>query len=289
MFERYTEKARRVIFFARYEASEFGSPVIDTEHLLLGLVREEKLVCFRWVPKAQPDAIRAAVETWVQRQAKIPTSVDLPLSKASKSILEYAKEEADRLNHKHIGTEHLLLGLLREDCRAAALLKELGADVGQLRMRFEQDRESGNMPSDITTLDQIRSAIKEKMAAAAAGTVQIHGQQWNLDYIRDGVKRCRAYNWHWQKASWKPRDVVVHRKTGKFSFDLALAEDSENFEILKDGWKKDHCAVCGWELFESDDHHGIGYTNGQQWVCLECYDKFWERPDFASGAYSDLT
>jgi ATP-dependent Clp protease ATP-binding subunit ClpC len=71
MFARYTEKARRVIFFARYEASEFGSPIIDTEHLLLGLVREEKLVCFRWVRRAQPEAIRGAAESWIQRQTKI--------------------------------------------------------------------------------------------------------------------------------------------------------------------------------------------------------------------------
>ena len=53
MFERYTEKARRTVFFARYEASQFGSPVIDTEHLLLGLLREDKTV-YRWLPKMDP-------------------------------------------------------------------------------------------------------------------------------------------------------------------------------------------------------------------------------------------
>jgi hypothetical protein len=83
--------------------------------------------------------------------------------------------------------------------------------------------------------------------------------------------------------------VVVHRKTGKLSLDPALAEDQDNFEVLKAGWKKDHCAICGWELFESDDDHGVGYTNGQQWVCVECYDKFWEQPDFISGSYSEIT
>ena len=69
----------------------------------------------------------------------------------------------------------------------------------------------------------------------------------------------------------------------------ALAEDQANFELVKAGWKKDHCAICAWDLFESEDHHGIGYTNGQQWICVECYEKFWERPDFISGAYSDIT
>jgi ATP-dependent Clp protease ATP-binding subunit ClpC len=119
MFERYTEKARRVIFFARYEASEFGSPVIDTDHLLLGLVREEKQLCFRWIPKAQPEAIRQAIEGWSERGSKIPTTVDMPLSQASKDVLEHAREESDRLNSKPIGTEHLLLGLLQEKCKAS--------------------------------------------------------------------------------------------------------------------------------------------------------------------------
>src|SRR5580704_5929889 len=280
MFERYTEKARRVIFFARYEASEFGSPVIDTAHLLLGLVREEKLVCFRWVPRAQPEAIRGAAESWIQRQTKIATNIDLPLSQACKSVLHHAKDEADRLNSKPIGTEHLLLGLLQEECKASNLLRELGADVDKLRLRFEGETRP-------TSSDSVCSAVDERLPAAT--TLQIHGLQWNRDYILDGVKRCRKYDWHWRRSLWKPRDVVVHRKTGKLSLDLALAEDQDNFEVSKAGWKKDICAICAWELFESDDHHGVGYTNGQQWVCLECYDRFWDRPDFISGTYSEIT
>ena len=282
MFERYTEKARRVIFFARYEASEFGAPVIDTDHLLLGLVREEKLVCFRWIPRAQPDAILRAVESWTQRQPKIAPNIDLPLSPAGKSVLHHAQEEADKLNSEHIGTEHLLLGLLQEECKASNFLRELGADVGKLRLRFERERDTSP-----TFSDSVRSKIEENLRASQ--TVQIHGLQWNRDYILDGVKRCRKYDWYWRKSLWKPRDVVVHRKTGKLSLDLALAEDRDNFQVVKAGWKKDHCAICAWELFESDDHHGVGYTNGQQWVCMECYDKFWERPDFISGSYSEIT
>jgi ATP-dependent Clp protease ATP-binding subunit ClpC len=161
MFERYTEKARRVIFFARYEASEFGARVIDTDHLLLGLIREEKLVCFRWVPRAQPDAIRTAVESWTQRQPKIPANIDMPLSLAGKSVLHHAQEEADRLNSKHIGTEHLLLGLLQEECKASNLLRELGADLANLRVRFEGERDTSP-----TFSDSVRSKIEEKLRAA---------------------------------------------------------------------------------------------------------------------------
>jgi hypothetical protein len=289
MFERYTENARRVIFFARYQASELGSPVIDTDHLLLGLLREEKLLCFRWIPNAQPEAIRQAVEGWSERHAKIPTTVDMPLSQASKRVLEHARDEALRLDSKHIGTEHLLLGLLQEKCKASDLLRDLGADVGNLRVRFagDREREGAVLATESSLMNRVRAEIERRVRFGES--IEIHGQKWNRDYILDGVKRCQKHNWHWTKARWKPRDVVVNRKTGKLSFDLKLAEDQENFELRKDGWKKDHCAICAWELFESDDHHGIGYTNGQQWVCLQCYDKFWDRPDFLSGAYSALT
>jgi ATP-dependent Clp protease ATP-binding subunit ClpA len=83
MFERYSEKERRVIFFARYEAHNYDSNVIDTEHLLLGLLREDKTL-HRWLPKTNPDTIRQKIEGHAQRSIPIPTSVDLPLSTAAK-------------------------------------------------------------------------------------------------------------------------------------------------------------------------------------------------------------
>jgi hypothetical protein len=289
MFERYTEKARRVIFFARYEASEFGSPMIDTDHLLLGLVREEKMLCFRWLPRAQPETIRAAIEKWAERRPKIPTSVDLPLSPTSRNVLDHAKNEADRLNSRHIGTEHLFLGLLGEEDKTCKLLYELGADLAMVRARFEKEQQQrSNLElANQTFLERVRSESAERLSSP--GPIEIHGLRWNRSYILDGVKRCKKYNWHWQKVLWKPRDVVLCKRTGKVSFDLELVADTANFELVKGGWKKDHCSVCGWELFEAADHHGTGYTNGHQWICLECHDKFWDKPDFISGAYSDLT
>ena len=82
---------------------------------------------------------------------------------------------------------------------------------------------------------------------------------------------------------------MIDRKTGRFSFDLSLSADSANFELVKAGWKKDHCFICRWELFESQDDHGIGYTNGHDWLCVECYEQFWQRPDFFSSSYSEIT
>ncbi len=116
MFERYTEKARRVIFFARYEASQFGSPYIETEHLLLGLLREDKALTNRFLRShASVESIRKQIEGHTTIREKVSTSVDLPLSNECKRVLAYAAEEAERLSHRHIGTEHLLLGLLREE------------------------------------------------------------------------------------------------------------------------------------------------------------------------------
>jgi ATP-dependent Clp protease ATP-binding subunit ClpC len=135
MFERYTEKARRVIFFARYEASQFGSPYIETEHLLLGLLREDKALTNRFRRShASIESIRKQIEGRTTIRDKVSTSVDLPLSQECKRVLAYAAEEAERLSDKHIGTEHLLLGLLREDkCFAAEILHERGLRLSTLR------------------------------------------------------------------------------------------------------------------------------------------------------------
>ena len=135
MFERYTEKARRVIFFARYEASQFGSPYIETEHLLLGLLREDKALTNKFLRShASVESIRKQIEGHTTIREKVSTSVDLPLSNECKRVLAYAAEEAERLSHKHIGTEHLLLGLLREEkCFAAEILHERGLRLVQIR------------------------------------------------------------------------------------------------------------------------------------------------------------
>lgn len=157
MFERYTEKARRVIFFARYEASHHGSPQIEAEHLLLGLVHEERSLCGQWLPNAQPDSIRQKIERSFETRPATPTSVDLPLSLTGKAVLAHAQDEADRMNSRHIGTEHLLLGLIREDSLAARILFDNGADstnyapVSNCRCQAAPKR--GWMPSQYKSVD----------------------------------------------------------------------------------------------------------------------------------------
>ncbi len=213
MFERYTEKARRTIFFARYEASQLGSPFIETEHLLLGLLRGSPEMAERLgPPKRAADVVEEIPETPAEvaeverrieslvhlmeqaianqdfaearahaiaereeraklqqlrekyhleyagdfhagsvesirrrimertpRREKVSTSVDLPLSHASKRVLGYAAEEAQGMKHPYIGPEHLLLGLMREeDCLAARILRERCLQLSMLREEAER-------------------------------------------------------------------------------------------------------------------------------------------------------
>jgi len=136
MFEKYTEKARRVIFFARYETSQLGARRIETEHVLLGLLREDKALSSRFFPHAEAalESIRRQIEGRSSVREKISTSVELPLSDESKRVLTYAAEEADRLMCNYIGTEHILLGLLREEkSLASEILYENGLRLSRVR------------------------------------------------------------------------------------------------------------------------------------------------------------
>jgi hypothetical protein len=277
VFERYTEKARRTIFFARYEASQFGSPYIESEHLLLGLLREDKALTNLFLRShAAVESIRRQIESHTLFREKVSTSVDLPLSSECIRVLAYAAEEAERLSHKHIGTEHLWLGLLREEkCFAAAILRERGLAPEQLREEFAKVSPDDSSFGRIPKLRRI--------------PIQIHGSSHDTEYIHARVKICREFYWH--KRTWRAPDMAAERDTGRLSFDLKLAANDPLFTVRAGGWKKDLCRICRWELFESEDQpeHGTGYTNGRDWVCVECYEKFLKGPDFFATAHPEVT
>lgn len=135
MFERYTESARRALFFARYAVSELGAASIQTEHLLFGLLRQEKGIVARILRMRgiDPEAMRREIE---QRRTRpsIATSMEVPFDADVKRALEHAREEADRLQHSYIGTEHLLLGLLRnEQSAAGSMLAARGLHLDDAR------------------------------------------------------------------------------------------------------------------------------------------------------------
>jgi ATP-dependent Clp protease ATP-binding subunit ClpC len=144
MFERYTERARRIIFFGRYEASEVGCEFIEPDFLLVAIARENPEFCMRWLG-ADYKQLHEHIAELYPRKAKITASTDLPLSNASKRVLAYATEEADRLGDRHIGSEHLFLGLLHEDGTTPKMLKARHEDLKSVRKAISKDPDRHEM------------------------------------------------------------------------------------------------------------------------------------------------
>ena len=255
MFERYTEKARRTVFFARYEASQLGSQEITCEHLLLGLLRDDKAVLRQLLLKIDYESVRNQIVARVQPgDLKLPLNVDLPLSEQAQLVLKSAMEEADRLNARHIGTEHLLLGLLRDgESSSAKILVRFGADLESLQKKIAELRERFAVHAKVPHYS--------RALAPRPNTVDIHGKEVSVDAIQMTVLFLKQHPFYWERKLWQARDVVYEKNGKRFSFDTTLAKDSKEFLLVKGGWKNDYCAVCSWEIFESGDtSHGIGFT-----------------------------
>ncbi len=136
MFNRFTERARKVILLAKEEAKRFNHDYIGTEHILLGLVREGEGVAAAVLASfgLTPDKIRIEVEKLVQPGPTTVISGDLPFTPKAKKVMELATEEARALGHNYIGTEHLLLGLIREgEGVASQVLMNLGLELERVR------------------------------------------------------------------------------------------------------------------------------------------------------------
>jgi ATP-dependent Clp protease ATP-binding subunit ClpC len=158
MQDRFTDRVRKVIYFARDEANRLQHDYIGTEHLLLGIVREGEGIAAKVLSKLDLDfeGIQQAVENMVKSTGGTLTIGEIPFTPRAKRVLELAIEEARLLGHNYVGTEHLLLGLIREgEGVAAQVLSELGVD--RKRVREEVLKLLG--PS---TTAKTRKAKKEK-------------------------------------------------------------------------------------------------------------------------------
>jgi ATP-dependent Clp protease ATP-binding subunit ClpA len=186
MFERFTESSRRVLFFARYEASQLGGITIETDHLLLGLTREAKgVICEIFAAShVSLKSIRHEIEARAASGEKISTSVEIPLSEESKRVLQYSTEEADRLQHNHIGTEHLLLGLLREaSCSAALTLSAHGLRLAEVRSDIVKLGESHpvlGLPTHTAETDEHIERIKRLVVKLAATSTDANSESTEL-------------------------------------------------------------------------------------------------------------
>lgn len=181
MFERYTEPARRVIFYSRYMAVQTGSPEIETEHLLLGLLRADMVLAQRFLGSPWvAEQVWREVEDKKPVRPPIPPGVDLKLSPEAKHVLRLGADEAEQFLSKKIRTEHLLLGLLREEgCFAAELLNGHGVHLASTREGLGRNphddsaketfvRELDTLPQNVIACQtRLRSIVKRMEQAIA--------------------------------------------------------------------------------------------------------------------------
>jgi uncharacterized protein (TIGR03435 family) len=161
MFDRFTARARRVLFYARTQVSQLGSSAIEPEHILLGLLDEGNGLSCRILVRTGValDDLRSDIVGRLTGGEKVPESDEIPFSASCKRALEYAAEEADRLLHNHVGTEHLLLGLLREERSVAAhvlaarglRIEAVREAIVELLSRGEQPEPPGPPPTPANT------------------------------------------------------------------------------------------------------------------------------------------
>ena len=136
MYERFTDRARKVMQLANQEAQRFNHEYVGTEHVLLGLIKEGSGVAATVLRNMDVDLrkIRNEIEKIVQAGPEMVTMGKLPQTPRAKKVIEYAIEEARNLNHNYVGTEHLLLGLLREqEGVAAQVLMNLNFKLEEVR------------------------------------------------------------------------------------------------------------------------------------------------------------
>ena len=159
MFETLNEKARRVIFFARHEASELRAQTIEPQHILLGLMREDRALITQFCKKVPPrlHEVRERIREDSTPDKRLHAAVDMILSGQSKQVLKHSAEESQRLNKEHIGTEHLLLGLLRAAQSAPSqILNEHGIELETVRETLRCEAQSMAEFGKVRNIEELR-------------------------------------------------------------------------------------------------------------------------------------
>ena len=201
-FEKFSERARRVLSLAQDEAQRFNHNYIGTEHILLGLVRETEGVAARVLSSLSVDLskVRSAVEFIIGRGEK-PAQGEIGLTPRAKKVVELAVDEARRMNHTYIGTEHLLIGLLREgEGVAAGVLESLGVTLDKVRAETHRilSHTSGTVAqgsrstSKTPTLDQL--GIDLTVAAKADKLDPVIGREKEIERMVQILSRRTKNN-----------------------------------------------------------------------------------------------
>ena len=288
MFERYTELARRVLFFSREEVTLRGDTVIAPEHLLLGLTREQGHLAAHVLSAARlsPGLLREEIERKSGSRSSVSLATEIPFSASLKRVLQFAAQEADRLGHSDIGPEHLLLGLLREaDSTVASVLTRHGLDLSTARtevVRFrdlphvgparfppgaEYSVSFGIEPADAAVLH----AYREQLQAAENAfdpdpIVRLMADDMVLmvpnEPVQEGKPGCTAFvrrmlteqqEWFDRVISYVSEEVAIRGEVafdrGSFSFTVVVKHDGRRSEATgKYFWMYVLDRDGGWKL-----------------------------------------
>lgn len=185
MFERFTESARRVLFFARYEVTQLGGLALEPEHVVLGVLRDAPLTVTRFAARGSADSIRRALQAVQEPQEKVSTSVEIPFSRDTKAVLEGALVEAEFLKHRWIGPGHLVLGVIvKTSGPASRALHDAGVDAQAVREYLgstsESDREQ-RVSSSVATADISARLAPDAVCREWKGVVKADRA---ADYVR---------------------------------------------------------------------------------------------------------
>jgi ATP-dependent Clp protease ATP-binding subunit ClpA len=192
MFERFTDRARRVVVLAQEEARLLDHDHIGTEHILLGLIHEGEGVAAQALASLEVDlaAVRHEVERLVPRGESSPSG-HIPFTPRAKKVLELSLREALRLGHNYIGTEHILLGLVRElDGFAAKALVQVGVDLDQVRQRVEDLVTTGVGPEPVRRSLSGRGEARARFVGSRSELVARSRDQ--VVFRRFTVSACRV-------------------------------------------------------------------------------------------------
>jgi ATP-dependent Clp protease ATP-binding subunit ClpC len=175
MFERFTDRARNVVVLAQEEARMLNHNYIGTEHILLGLINENQGLAARALESAGIglEPARQRVEEIIGHGQRAPSG-HIPFTPRAKKVLELSLREALQLSHNYIGTEHILLGLIREgEGVATVVLVDLGADLNRLRQQVIQLQADNPMTEEMPRTAQARAAARAEAARADAAQAEV--------------------------------------------------------------------------------------------------------------------
>jgi len=250
MFEAYTEKARRCVFFARYEALVTRVVEVTPEHLLLGLLRE----AHELVDLNAPGVTEAEIRSKIQLRSGEELGLEwreLPLNALVRRSLSLALEESERMGHPDIGCKHLLLGISRlKAAPAAQVLLEHGFDIDRARMDADQNP-------------------------------LVWGEEATPEIPSPVVREWLA-GFHWERQLCQARDALISRDDQLPFLYQGGKIDLSKFVMAQKSWTHYQCAFCWADLFEGGNpSRSECYTNGQTWICPSCFERFRGLPEDA--------